>query len=130
MLNYWFTFDSSAFNSNFAYVLLAILLVFLFGGWILMSLAKKQGKERWMLRWLGEIRNSFIWIAVWGLVLLFLTQQNIQVLGAHVWYVLLLVWLVYRGVRLAQRKKYWHSKQEVEEKNKQILRYIRPNKKK
>ena len=95
-------------------ILLGLLLPFYF---------QRKG-NRWMLEWSREVRLSAMLYGLIGLVLSWLSSQNVVVLGARAWYVILTILILWRGYSLWNRRKFWAMKEKDEARRLQQLKYM------
>lgn len=119
-----FSVSAVPYSTSVGYTLLFIYIVLGASGWFLGAFGKRQGLNRWFLRWVEEWQISSILWASSGLVLLFFVQQGVQVLGIRLWTSLLWLYIFWRLVRLYRRYQYWQSKGQAEARAKEKLKYL------
>ncbi|GEM_PF-4417690 len=119
----WFSFIQPASEPIVYQSFLGISAFLIFLG-LLLPLYFKRKSNRWMLEWSREVRLSALTYGVIGLILAWLSSQNVVVLGARVWYVLLTILILWRGYSLWNRRKFWSMKEKDEARRLQQLKYI------
>ncbi len=91
---------------------------------ILLPVIMKRRANRWLMEWANEVRVSAIILGVCGLLLAWLSQQRVVVLGSRAWYPILIIVLLVRAFRLWGRYKHWSAKEKDEYRRLQQLKYI------
>ena len=123
MLLDWLSFTSPAIAPNVLKGIQITAIVFLLLGVALVALTKKR-VDRWLLEWLKEVRGSLFRYSFLLLLLSWLSSENVNVLGARVWYVLVFALFVWRITRLKSRMKYWEKRKTEEQQRMQKLKYM------
>ncbi len=119
----WFSFIQPA-NEPIVYQITMVisgLLVLL--GLLLPMYFKRQG-NRWMGEWSREVRVNALSYGLIGLMLAWLSSQNVVVLGARAWYSILAILILWKGYSLWSRRKYWSTKGKDESRRLQQLKYM------
>jgi len=119
----WFSFTSPAMAPNVLKGIQITAIALLVLGVALVALTKKR-VDRWHLEWLKEVRGSLFRYAFLLLLLSWLSSERVNVLGARVWYILVLALCVWRAFRLKSRLGYWKKRKTEEQQRMQKLKYM------
>ena len=96
--SFWFSLTPAPFvpfmEKGFFIFFLACLLVGIILHWW-----RRGGRyEKPMRKALGDVANDFLVTSFFGLLLFWFTEERIMVLGMRMWFLVLLAWMIFRGI--------------------------------